>query len=180
MRVSTEPEQKSQLASATSLGGIEELRVGSGRAPGLIVEELDQGHQGHECWLAAPIQKSSDCRRVQSSLATHHPWRHVFGVHCIAQPAAKVPLDDPGRYPNVIHSTPNDMGARPSDASGNTRAWIRNLGSGCSLVMLELPCGRRRPAAQEIATTRKPAAQFVGLWAPTILSLGLFTKLLGR
>jgi hypothetical protein len=58
----------------------------------------------------------------------------VFGVHCIAQPAAEVPLDDARRYPNVIHSTPNDMGLRPADASGNTLASIRNLGSGCSLV----------------------------------------------
>lgn len=27
---------------------------------------------------------------------------------------------------------------------------------------------------------KKQAAQFVGLWAPTIINLGLFTKLLGR
>jgi hypothetical protein len=29
-------------------------------------------------------------------------------------------------------------------------------------------------------TGRKQAAQFVGLWAPTIINLGLFAKLLGR
>jgi hypothetical protein len=29
-------------------------------------------------------------------------------------------------------------------------------------------------------TGKKQAAQFVGLWAPTIINLGLFTKLLPR
>jgi len=29
-------------------------------------------------------------------------------------------------------------------------------------------------------TGKKQAAQFVGLWAPTIINLGLFAKLLGR
>ena len=29
-------------------------------------------------------------------------------------------------------------------------------------------------------TGKKQAAQFVGLWAPTIINLGLFEKLLGR
>jgi hypothetical protein len=29
-------------------------------------------------------------------------------------------------------------------------------------------------------TGKKQAAQFVGLWAPTIITLGLFTKLLPR
>jgi hypothetical protein len=29
-------------------------------------------------------------------------------------------------------------------------------------------------------TGKKQAAQFVGLWAPTIINVGLFAKLLGR
>jgi hypothetical protein len=109
--------------------------VGSGWALELIVEKINQRHQGHERGLAPPVQKPSDGGRIQSRLSTYHPRRHVSGVHCIAQPAAEVPLDDPGRYPNVIHSAANDMEARPAYASGNPRMWIRNLGSGCGLVL---------------------------------------------
>jgi hypothetical protein len=84
---------------------MENCPVGSGRTLWLVVEELDQRHQGHQRGLAAAVQKPSDGHRVQSSLSAYHPRRHVSGIHCIAQPVAEVPLDDPARYPNVIHST---------------------------------------------------------------------------
>jgi hypothetical protein len=55
--------------------------VGSRRALELIVEQINQRHQGHERGLAPPVQKPSDGSRIQPRLSTDHPRRQVFGVH---------------------------------------------------------------------------------------------------
>jgi hypothetical protein len=65
----------------------------------------------------------------------------------------------------------------PIKEGGTTRAIEKQTAKVPSLGFLSLAVGSMAVSAALILTKRKEAANFVGLWAPSLLIMGLYNKM---